>query len=69
MNSYLFDVMLTAALRIEANSEQEAREQLTSILDCATINVGAHSGTGDPVIGEASGQGEIVLVEVTEVQS
>jgi len=67
MKSYLFDVMLTAALRIEAETEQEAREALTKILDCCMINVGAYDKTGDPVIGEASAQGDLTLAEVTEV--
>ncbi len=69
MKSYLFDTMLTAALRIEANSEQEAREQLTAILDCATVIVTSGINPEFNVTGEASGQGELELAEVSEVQS
>lgn len=53
MKDYLFDVQLKAAFRIPADSEHEARAMLESVLDCASVNVGALPD-GSPVIGEAS---------------
>jgi hypothetical protein len=59
---FLFDVKLISALRIKAESEAEARRMLTEALNCAEVNYG--SINGDPLVGEASLDGELDLVEV-----
>ena len=62
MHEYLFDVKLFASLRVKATSEEEARKLLATALDCCTINCGEING--DPLVGEASPDGEHDLVEV-----
>lgn len=60
--NFLFDVKLFSSVRIEADSEKEAREKLSEVLDCATVNFG--SVDGEPVTGEASIDGELDLIEI-----
>lgn len=55
--SYLFDVTLKVALRVNASSEAEARKILEESLDCADANFGSFSD-GSPILGEASLTGE-----------
>lgn len=55
MQTYLFDVKLFAALRIQAETEEEAREKLGNILDAADIRIGGDEGI---VTGEVSMDGE-----------
>lgn len=64
---YLFDVKLLASLRIKAKSEAEARRLLATLLDVATVNFGEIDG--EPMIGEASIDGEPDLVEVEPMVS
>lgn len=66
MNEYLFDVKLFASVRVQADTEKEARRMLADALDAADINAGAWPN-GDPVQFEASQDGEPDLVEVEEV--
>lgn len=65
MNEYLFDVKLTASLRVRAVDETTARVKLAELLDCASVNFG--SIDGEPVIGEASADGEPYLAEETAI--
>jgi hypothetical protein len=53
MNNYLFDVKLFVTLRLDANSEAEARTMLMAALADATVNCGALPD-GSPLVGEAS---------------
>lgn len=53
MTEYAFDVKLFASIRVEADSEEQARALLREHVDCATANFGAWPN-GDPIIGEAS---------------
>lgn len=53
-HSYLFDTALTASIRVEAKSVEEARAMLRAALDCADTNFGAFPN-GDPITGEVSG--------------
>jgi hypothetical protein len=63
MKRYTFDVKLFAALSIEAESEAEARATVKDLLDCASCNAGAWPN-GDPILFEASVDGDLDLVEV-----
>lgn len=62
MPNYLFDVKLFATFRINAESEAEARRLLTAALDCATVQAGFIDE--ELLTGEASVDGELILVEV-----
>ena len=64
---FLFDVKLFASLRIKTKSGKEARAILGTLLDCASVNFGAIDG--EPVVGEASMDGEADLMEVVEVET
>lgn len=66
MNEYLFDVKLFASVRVQADTETEARRLLADALDAADINAGAWPN-GDPVVFEASQDGEPDLVEVEDI--
>lgn len=63
MHEYAFDVKLWAAVRIKAESEKEARRILSSHLDCVEVNLGALPN-GDPLLAEASSEGDADLFEV-----
>lgn len=63
MKNYLFDVKLCAAIRINANSEAEARATIADVLDAASCNAGAWPN-GDPILFEASIDGVPSLVEI-----
>jgi hypothetical protein len=52
-HEYLFDVKLFAAVRVKAESEDEARTMLKKAFDCADCNGGAWPN-GDPITFEAS---------------
>jgi hypothetical protein len=60
--TYLFDVKLFACLRISAVSESAARHRIETLLDVATVNFGEIDG--EPIVGEASIDGEPDLVEI-----
>lgn len=66
MNEYLFDVKLFASVRVQADTEKEARRLLADALDAANINAGAWPN-GDPVVFEASQGGEPDLMEVEAI--
>jgi hypothetical protein len=61
---YLFDVKLFATFGVVAATEAEARRLLLEALDCATVNAGMVGG--DPLVGEASADGEPELIEVED---
>ena len=63
MTEYAFDITLAGALRVEAESEEEARRILFEAIDCADCNLGAWPN-GDPILAELSLRGEPVLYEV-----
>lgn len=50
---YAFDITLTAAVRVMASDEADARAQLADKFDCADANFGAWR-TGAPILGEVS---------------
>ena len=60
-HEYLFDAKLFTSLRITARSESDARRTLAEVLECATISPLA---CGSPLVGEASLDGYLELVEV-----
>lgn len=53
MPNFLFDLELSAAIRVDAANETEARAMLAKALDCADANFGAWEW-GDPITGEVS---------------
>ena len=63
MKEYAFDVKLLAAIRVKAADQATARAMLKEALDCADTNFGAWPN-GDPIIGEASIDGEPDLIEI-----
>jgi hypothetical protein len=63
MPEYLFDVKLFAAIRVNAENETDARQMLCEALDCASANFGAWPN-GDPILAEASQDGEADLMEI-----
>jgi hypothetical protein len=63
MSEYFFDVKLFASFRINAENETKARQLLADALDCASVNFGADD-SGDPLIAEASMDGEPDLIEI-----
>jgi hypothetical protein len=63
MNEYLFDIKLFASIRVNAASEPEARDLVLEHLDCSSINAGAWPN-GDPILFEASVDGDFDLVEI-----
>ena len=62
-HEYLFDAKLFTSLRITAPSERDARRTLSEILDGATVNCRSLE-CGSPLVGEASLDGYLELVEV-----
>lgn len=48
MKEYLFDVKFFASIRVDAKSEEEAREILRDCLICADANLGEWPN-GDPI--------------------
>lgn len=60
---YAFDCTLIAALRVKAKSQKEAEGIIRQVLDAASCNAGAWPN-GDPVLFEASVDGELSLFEV-----
>jgi hypothetical protein len=63
LHEYAFDIKLLGSVRVNANSEAEAREMLRDNLDAATVNAGAWPN-GDPIVFEASIDGEGSLYEI-----
>jgi hypothetical protein len=60
-HEYLFDVKLFASFRVKAHSVKDARIALAAALDCASVNAGEVNG--EPLVGEASVDGELELIE------
>lgn len=52
-HEYAFDLTLTAAIRVRAASEVEARKMLETCLDAADVNFGAWPD-GSPILGEVT---------------
>lgn len=63
MSEYAFDITLFAAIRVRADSLEEAEELVRESLDCASVNAGAWPN-GEPILFEASVAGELDLYEV-----
>jgi hypothetical protein len=63
MKEYAFDVKLFAAIRVKASSEGAARAMLVERLDCADANFGCWPN-GDPILAEASIDGDADLYEI-----
>lgn len=53
MKEYAFDCKLQCAIRVNAASEEEAREMLAKQIDGASANLGAWPN-GDPILAETS---------------
>ena len=66
MTEFAFDLMLRAAIRVNAATEYEARNMLAEALDCAYTNFGAWPN-GDPILGEVSLDTENDRPELFEV--
>ena len=62
-HEYLFDVKLFASIRVRASNLETARAMLDEALGCANANLGAWPN-GDPILCEASADGEADLIEV-----
>lgn len=60
---YAFDLKLLAALRIKAKSREEAEAIIRNTLDGASCNAGCWPN-GDPVLFEASVDGDMDLFEI-----
>ena len=60
---YAFDVKLLAAVRVKATTAAGARKLLTEHLDAADCNGGSWPN-GDPILFEASMDGEADLFEI-----
>lgn len=53
IHEYAFDICLAGALRVKAESEEEARTLMWMLLDTASANLGAWPG-GEPMLCEVS---------------
>lgn len=60
---YAFDVKMFATIRVQASSEAEAIQLIKENMDCADSNFGAWPN-GDPILAEASIDGEPDLLEI-----
>lgn len=60
---YVFDVKMFATVRIRARKEGVARRYLNEAFDCMSVNAGVWPN-GDPIVFEASQDGEADLVEI-----
>lgn len=64
MTEFAFDVKLFATIRVEAGSEEEARQLVRERVDCADANFGAWP-SGDPILAEVSvDDDELPLIEI-----
>ena len=61
---YAFDVKLWAVCRVQAASEEEAREKLKNVVDCLDIGIDGFNGGHGVKITEASTEGELDLIEI-----
>ena len=64
MHEYAFDITLRASLRMGAYTEQAARDELKEVLDCVEANLGSWPSTEEPILCEASIDGEPHLFEI-----
>lgn len=60
---YKFDIKMFAVVTVEASSEAEAKLLVEESLSCADANFGAWPN-GDPILGEASIEGDPDLLEI-----
>lgn len=67
MPNYLFDVAVTAAIRIDAPTEAAARAHLRKMLNCADFTLGT-GPTGTPVTSEMTMNDEPTVAEVDGVE-
>lgn len=63
MAEFLFDIKLFASVRVHAEDESEARNIVMEAFACATANFGVWPD-GDPIVAEASVDGEPDLIEI-----
>lgn len=63
MTEYAFDLKLDVALRVNAETQEQAIAMLRDVLDCADVNLGAWP-SGDPITAEASMNDVPTLYEV-----
>lgn len=65
MAEFMFDVKLFATIRVNADSEREARRMINAVLNGADANFGAWPN-GDPILGTVSQDNpdEDTLVEI-----
>ena len=61
-HEYAFDVKMFAVVRVEAETKTAAEGLVQEALRCASVNAGAWPN-GDPILFEASLDGEIELLE------
>lgn len=57
MSEFVFDCTLTATIRVQADTLEDARAMLNYNLDCASCNAGAWDKgplAGEPILFEAS---------------
>ena len=54
MREYAFDVKMFAVVRVKAETRKKAEKILEAALDCADLNVSAHSREGSAQVTEAS---------------
>jgi hypothetical protein len=67
VKEFLFDARLLAAIRVHAESEEEARKLILDTIDANTVNLGAWPN-GDPIVAEASAE-RTWLVEIDGEES
>lgn len=60
MPEYAFDVKLWATARVEAETEEKAREILANVVSCLDVSLDAHGVK----IAEACAEGDYDLVEI-----
>lgn len=64
LTTYTFDIKLLATIRVKAESATAATKKLRANLECADSNFGAWDDSGDPILGEASIDGDVDLIEI-----
>jgi hypothetical protein len=67
MKEFLFDVKMQAAIRVQAETEEEGRKMLGEALDCADGNVGSWPN-GDPITCEISMAEDPQLAEASDIE-
>jgi hypothetical protein len=63
VNEYAFDVKMNASLRVQAQTQTQAKQIMQHTLQCADANLGAWPD-GSPILAEISMDGEPDLYEI-----